>query len=239
MAIQPFLAMTAAEIRDFSVFPAKIAWMACHFSPYGLGLSNLPRTLPPGSILMVDDITPPHRHDPELIAAQLIDCIETRSCCGVLLDFQRPGSEETKHIIHTLVNTLPCPVAVSELYAEDLCCPVFPAPVPLSVSLQDHLSPWKGREVWLDLALSGEVITVTEQGASSAPLPFPDLSAEGFADKTLHCHYHTALTEDAAQFTLWRTREDLEALMDEAENLGISCCVGLYQELRNQPVLSS
>ena len=64
MAIAPFLAMTGAEMRNNSVLPDKIAWMACHFSPYGTGLSNLPKNLPAGSLLMVDDITPPHGHDP-------------------------------------------------------------------------------------------------------------------------------------------------------------------------------
>ena len=47
MAITPFLAMTAAEFRKKEDLPDKIAWMACHFSPYGLGLSNLPQRLPP------------------------------------------------------------------------------------------------------------------------------------------------------------------------------------------------
>ena len=58
MAIAPFLAMTAAETRNHSVLPPKIAWMACHFSPYGLGLSNLPQRLPPHALLLLDDITP-------------------------------------------------------------------------------------------------------------------------------------------------------------------------------------
>ena len=71
MAIAPFLAMTGAEMRNNSFLPEKIAWMACHFSPYGLGLSNLPRSLPPGSLLMVDDITPIGKHDPSIILDQL------------------------------------------------------------------------------------------------------------------------------------------------------------------------
>ena len=64
MAITPFLAMTAAEMRNISVCPPKIAWMACHFSPYGLGLSNMPKDLPSNSLLIVDDYTPPSGHDP-------------------------------------------------------------------------------------------------------------------------------------------------------------------------------
>ena len=52
MAIRPFLAMTAAEIQGTETLPPKTAWMACHFSPYSTGLSNLPKALPPGLSLI-------------------------------------------------------------------------------------------------------------------------------------------------------------------------------------------
>ncbi|MBR1972247.1 MAG: hypothetical protein IKA16_02275 [Oscillospiraceae bacterium] len=231
MAIMPFLAMTASEMRSFSQIPAKTAWMACHFSPYGLGLSNLPRVLPSGSLLMVDDITPPHGHDSQIIAEQLQQCVETLGCCGILLDFQRPDNEETATLAQFLTAALPCPVAVSEEYAEAVDGPVFLSPVPPSVALSGHLAPWAGRDIWLDLSLAAEVITVTAQGAQAVPLPFPDMDADGFAETALHCHYRTELRENAAVFTLWRTREDLETLLEEAEESGIRTAVGLYQEL--------
>ena len=96
MAIRPFLAMTAAEIRGTETLPPKTAWMACHFSPYSTGLSNLPKDLPPGSMVILDDITPIHGHDAEAIAAQLRPRLEEMECSGVLLDFQRPGYEEAE-----------------------------------------------------------------------------------------------------------------------------------------------
>ena len=93
MAIRPFLAMTAAEIQGTETLPPKTAWMACHFSPYSTGLSNLPKALPPGSMVILDDITPIHGHDAEAIAAQLRSRLEEIECSGVLLDFQRPGNQ--------------------------------------------------------------------------------------------------------------------------------------------------
>ena len=231
MAIHPFLAMTAAEIREFSLFPKKFAWMACHFSPYGSGLSNLPRDVPPGSLLIVDDITPPHGHDPEIIATQLRRCVETTGCCGILFDFQRPNHDETAAFVRSLVHTLPCPAAVSEYYAADMECPVFLPPVPPSVALQDHIASWKSRDIWLDFSLTGETITVTEQGSSVSPLPFPNWEAEGFSEETLHCHYQIQEEDHALRFTFWRTPMDLIDLLEEAEKLGISAAVGLYQEL--------
>ena len=47
MAISIYLAASPAQISKMERFPEKLAWMACHFSPYGTGLSNLPASLPP------------------------------------------------------------------------------------------------------------------------------------------------------------------------------------------------
>jgi len=232
MAIAPFLAMTAAEMYAASSLPPKNAWMACHFSPYGLGLSNLPKNLPPGSLLMVDDITPPHGHDPDWIAEQLLQCVEEFQCCGVLLDFQRSGCAETQAIAAHLTAALPCPAAVSECYAGDLECPVFLSAVPPSVPLEEHLFPWKDREIWLELGIDGEIITLTEKEAETVILSYPDPQLTGFAEETLHCHYSIQTDKKSARFTLWRTNEDLEKLLADAEEHGITTVVGLYQELQ-------
>lgn len=231
MAIRPFLAMTAAEMKNISSFPGEVAWMACHFSPYGLGLSNLPGSLPPGSLLILNDRTPIHGHDPRLIAQQLGECAAHLGCCGVLLDFQRSKEAETAELVKILSDALPCPVGVSEMYAEGVDCPVFLSPVPPSVALQSHLAPWKGREIWLETAMEGEIITLTEQGAEVTPLPCFEKKFDGFAEDKLHCHYQIQFEDDSARFTLWRTREDLEGLLNEGAQCGITAAVGLYQEL--------
>ncbi len=231
MAIKRYLAMTAAEIGSSASLPPSIAWMACHFSPYGTGLSGCPKALPPKSVLMLDDITPIHGHDPEQIAAQLKDCVDAFACAGVLLDFQRPGNEETEHLVQVLASSLPCPAAVSELYARDVDCPVFLPPAPLHEPLKAYLTPWQGREVWLEMALDGEVITLTESGSRFSSLPPGEAFEGGHREEALHCHYKVALEEKAARFTLWRTREDLDTLLEEAEGAGVKAAVGLYQEL--------
>lgn len=231
MAIAPFLAMTAAEMFAASSLPHKIAWMACHFSPYGLGLSNLPQKLPPGSLLVVDDIIPPHGHDSVLIAKQLAQCVETLQCCGILLDFQREDSWETSALAKHLVQALPYPAVVSEPYAGNLECPVFLPPVPPSVPLETYIRPWIKREIWLELGLEGELLTLTENGCEILPLPYPDPEGNGFADETLHCHHTIKTEKKTARFTLWRSKEDMGRLLTEAEALGIAGAVGLYQEL--------
>lgn len=235
MAIRPFLAMTAAEIRGTETLPPKTAWMACHFSPYSTGLSNLPKALPPGSMVILDDITPIHGHDSETIAAQLRPRLDALKCSGVLLDFQRPGYEEAELLAGRLSEALPCPVGVSALYGRELTCPVFLPPAPLDVCLANYLAPWQGREIWLELALDGETITLTPAGATTAPLPPAAQLLGGHRDERLHCHYQIHTDADSARFTLFRTPEDLDELLIEGESLGVTRAVGLYQELHGIP----
>lgn len=231
MAIAAFLAMTAAEIQSNPVFPHKCGWMACHFSPYGTGLSNLPEALPPGSLLILNDRIPWQSHDPDRIAEQLQEILDTFSCHGLLLDFQRPGCPEAARLCQVLSRQLSCPVGVSALYAEGLSCPVFLPPVPLQMSVESYLAPWQGRECWLELALNAEEILLTAEGSSTAPLPFSEPMDEGHREETLHCRYTLQLSEDSARFTLRRTREGLEALLEAAEPMGVTTAVGLWQEL--------
>lgn len=237
MAIARYFAMTAAEISLNPVLPPKIAWMACHFSPYGDGLSNLPEALPPDSLLILNDRTPIHGHNPDRIARQLSEVLEALACRGLLLDFQRPGVEETAELTEYLVQTLPRPVAVSDLYARGLDCPVFLPPVSADTPVSDHLSAWTDREIWLEMALDGEEITLTPEGAACGPLPLGPPTPEGTPEERLHCRYTVTVSENAARFTLWRTEQDLEALLEEAASLGVTTAVGLYQEFK--PSLSS
>ena len=58
-----------------------------------------------------------------------------------------------------------------------------------------------------------------------------DFPTEGFRDEALHCSYRIVRGDSDAQFTLWRSREDLWELLDEAAALGVTATIGLYQEL--------
>ena len=87
----PYLAMTPAEFNSVSQPPPDFAYMACHFSPYGTGLGNLPTVLPPKSLLILNDRTPIKGHDPDLVLETIEQLTENSPCDGLLLDFQRPG----------------------------------------------------------------------------------------------------------------------------------------------------
>ena len=47
-----FMAITPQDMYRFA--PKRTAYMACHFSPGGLGLSNIPYALPPDSLILIE-----------------------------------------------------------------------------------------------------------------------------------------------------------------------------------------
>ena len=101
--------------------------------------------------------------------------------------------------------------------------------------MTSRLARWRGREIWLDTTMEGLELVLTEEGANSTPLPhqtFPDC---GLDDGALHCHYRISQQENSAVFTLWRTRSDICAQLEEAEAIGVTAAVGLYQEFGSPP----
>lgn len=235
MALPLYLAMTAAEMKGNEPLPAKFAYMACHFSSYGIGLSNIPPSLPEGSLLILNDRTPIHGHDPCLIADQLEDMRKAWNIAGLLLDFQRPGCEASVQLAEYLIDALPCLVGVSEIYGTELDCPIFLPPAPLDIPLEVYLRPWQGREIWLEAALDGAEILLTEASSSITPLPCCTPVPPVHSDTVLHCHYSIEAETSRVRFNLCRTREDLDALLEEAETWGVTKAVGLWQEFQNSP----
>lgn len=231
MAIERYLAMTAAEIAACEALPDMLGYMACHFSPYGTGLSNCPASLPEGAILIVNDRIPLRGHDPGQILVQLRELTEMLRCGSVLLDFERRGSGEAADLAELLAEELACPVGVSAAYAQGLPCPVFLPPVPCDTPPEEYLAPWSGREIWLETGLVGMGITLTPEGACPSPQFLFERNHPVHHDKGLHCHYQI-LAAGAVRFSFHRRPEDLEALLKEAEALGVTRAIGLYQELR-------
>ena len=230
MVLPLYLAMNASEMT-ISPMPDHPAWMACHFSPSSQGISNIPASLPSGSMLILNDRNPCQGHSADLVAAQIDEAATRLGCESVLLDFQRPGNIESAAIAEAIVRTLSIPVAVSDCYAAALPCPVFLGPSPLHLPLCEHIAPWQGREIWLEAALCQESITVTREGTAFAPYFPPEHLDGGFYDDPLCCHYHTRIFHDHIKFVLFDTPESLHQKLELAQTLGVTRAVGLYQEL--------
>ena len=192
-------------------------------------------TIPHPAYLMADwsDRPPagflPVITDRQPLTEQAVDelCRMAEDWDVALLDFENPATPEARR----LLERLPCPAAAPPGYSDT--GPVFLPPAPLHVPLEACLSPWQGREVWLEAALQKQVITVTEAGARfSAPSPAGNLSG-GFHDEILHCRFTQEFFPDRAVFTLFDTPETLKEKLDHAAAFGVTRAVGLYQELGN------
>ena len=229
MAFARYLAMTAEEFSSAPSLPEKIAWMACHFSPYSTSLLNLPRSLPEASLLILNDSTPPVHQDCKNVAKIIEATLKEQKCSGLLLDFQHRDCPQNKEIAQALTG-LDFPVCAPEYLAKELDCSVFLPPPPPDMPLREYIKPWQGRDIWLEAALSCRQIKVTDSGSYLRPVSGdPECP---LADTALHCHYGIEKDDDSFIFTLKRTREDLDSLLAEAEALGITAAVGLYQELK-------
>ena len=224
MAIRPYLAITGEEIAQIGIIPENAAWMFCPFSAEAMDVFDF---APAGKILVLTDADSSENTDPERII-QMLARLEPEA---ILLDFQRSENIDNAAFAKKLKKTLSCPVILPPDLAEKLDGPVFLPPVPLHTSLKNHIAPWKERAIWLDISTEGEKITLTEAGASFETQLCFSPPEKGHQEERLHCHYSISLKEDAAIFTLWRTKEDMLSLLTEAENRGIRAAVGLYQEL--------
>lgn len=229
MPIPCYLALTAAEFANAPMLPEKIAWMACHYSCYGTGLSNLPTQLPEGSMLILNDRMPPDRHDPQRILEQLLSLTEACKPDGVLLDFQRTGYDLNRQLPRLLAEALPCPVGVTAEYAREADCAVFLEPPPLHMPLSEYITPWEGREVWLEAIPETKCYRITAEGCKIYPQEDSLLPEPVLTEESLFFRYHLALEENAAVFTLQRDKASLDCLLENAA--GITRAIGLYQQL--------
>lgn len=231
MKIPLYLAITAAECSGCTELPSHMGWMACHFSPSGPGLSNMPSSLPPGSVLLVDDSNSFCGHQAEIIAQQLTQAISSWQLCSVVLDFQRSGDLDVKRLAEHLHSALPCPVVCTPDYAPE-ASPVLLPPCPPNRRLQDHITPFKDREIWLELALDGMTIHISREGSHTEPSPCVNTAQFPHWEEAFLCHYSILCSADAVTFHLQRSREDLQKLLYSAEQLGITHAIGLWQELK-------
>lgn len=150
-------------------------------------------------------------------------CLLAAGWDQAVLDFEGPPTDLSTR----LLRLLPCPAAAPPGYGDG---PVFLPPAPLHVPLEDYLSPWQGREVWLEAALQKQTVTVTAAGTSISSTDPSDLE-EGFDCRELRCRFTQETREDRVVFTLFDTRESLKDKLGRAEELGVHAALGLYREL--------
>lgn len=226
MGIPQYLAMTDGEIAACARLPPRLARMGCHFSDDGL--VELPQVLPGGALLVVDDRVPMAAQDPEHILDQLAEALEKLSCTGLLLDFQQKENAPQRELVRLLARELTVPLAAPPAYAAE-GCRLFLPPVAADQTIEEALSPWAGKKIWLDTAPAAVRLELTKQGCTRTPLP--RMAASGiFKDPGLCCNYSIEPTPNGFQFTLYRDRCCIEAILEQAAAFGAELAVGLSQE---------
>ena len=172
---------------------------------------------PPGALPVITD-----RHP---LTEEAVDrlCAMARGWDRAVLDLERPPTP----LARELLRRLPCPAAAPPGYGDGA---VFLPPAPLHVPLADSLAPWQGREIWLEAALRQQVITVTAHGTEISP-PAPADREGGFYHRELCCRFTQEIREDRVVFTLFDTRQTLKDKLAQAQKLGVTAALGLYQEL--------
>lgn len=224
-----YLAVTAAEFPAAKQTQRPLAWMGCTLSPSTDGITGVPDTLPADSVLVLTDQMPPQGHDHTKVAAALVAAAKRLSCKCILLDFQRPKTEAGCRIVDAVLKMADRPVSVSDGYCENRDCAVFLRPPPLWTKLEDHLSPWGNREIWLEAAQETAMVTVTASGSLYAPCPAIDHYP--FRDEELQIAYYHKIQQDQLQVYLYRGKEELRRLLEKAQHLGVSMAIGLFQHL--------
>ena len=214
MGIPQYLAMTDGEIAACARLPPRLARMGCHFSDDGL--VELPQTLPSGALLVLDDRVPMAAQDPGRILAQLAEALEKFSCTGLLLDFQQAENAPQRELVRLLTRELTIPLAAPPAYAVE-GCRLFLSPVAADQAIEEALSPWAGKKIWLDTA--------------PAAVRLPRMAASGkFEDSKLCCRYSIETVPNGFQFTLYRDQSCIRALLEQAAALGAELAIGLWQE---------
>ena len=227
-----YLAMTAAEFYAASPLPSHPAWMACHFSPYGQGLSNFPQRFLEDEMLILNDRIPVADHSADRISGELRELVEQFRIDRLLLDLQRPGNDQTKQIVKHIASTLPCSIGISHHYAL-AGCPVFVPPGAIDTSMEQYLYRWKGYEIWIEMTTEPLCLEINHSGCTEANWDITSDKPEHW-DDNLCCHYRISTTTDRAQFLLYRTPEDIQKFADSLSPLGVVCGVGLYQEFNKK-----
>lgn len=230
MVIPCYLAMTAAQYASCTALPPCMGWMACHFSLHNNGLSNLPEQLPEASMLILDDSIPMENHSIDTILSQLTDAVQRLDIGAVLLDFQRQSIPQEKQLASAIGASLSCPTAAPPEYAAKTMA-VFLPPIPLNKPLKPCLSKFSGREIWLDAAPVPCQFKITAKGCHCESPCFAAPETLLHHDLQSHCHYSIQVSDTDVTFTLGRSKEDFSNWLQDAQGLGVTRVVGLYQEL--------
>lgn len=230
MPISIYEAVTAGDCAGHD---AHVAWMAAHFSVAGTGVSNLPRRLPPGSLLILDDRIPWQNHDAQRICQELLQAVANLACSGILLDLEREPCPQTQSfcaLLCTCCQQHSIPLAMPPAYGLSLPTALFLPPLPCWPGPEAVLQPFSGRELWLDAAESGCVAEIGRTSVQISPADPAALQAQAegqavFWHDGLCCRYYSSRMGEQIRVALYDTRQTMAQKLDICAKLGVSVAV--------------
>lgn len=232
MSIPLFLGMTAAEIRNCSALPSHLAWMSVHFSMSGDGITNIPSSLPDGSLIILDDQTPWGGHSAEKVCTQMVSLLTQFHAYGLLLDFERPLTPQTLLLTKALsvcCKELNLPMAAPKAYAEDLDIDVFMPPLSCLSPADTLYLP--GKKIWLDASPTASLLHITEHYTESrGDFPSSKDPSKVFSDPTLGCKYYSEPARDGVLVHLYHTPETISRILQELSPEKVPLAIGLWKE---------
>ncbi len=234
MSIPFFLAINAQEFPSLSPKPEKLAWMSVHFSSSGPGLTNLPHGLPEGSLVILDDQTPWSGHSMETVCRELVGALLENKAWGLLLDFERPASQDTALLTSALCQCcreVGVQLGAPEPYATDPDTAIFLSPLPCQTPLERLQRP--GRKLWLDVSPTAFALHIGPQGATGEAADqkrFPADEYPVFTDAALHCLYHSRPVDDGVDVFLYHTPQSIQDMLKLLDGDKAQLALGLYRE---------
>ncbi len=189
-----------------------------HFSVSGPGLSSRPHRLPPGSLILLDDQTPWNGHSLEAVCQETTDVLLRTGAAGLLLDFERPPTDETACLAQCLIQCCQeagCPIGMPPDYLGSGGGRRLPPPLPCHRTPEQALAPYHGREIWLEAAAGGCQVTLGADTPAICPGRPPP---PGGRVRTVHriyrptpmlCRYFSYPTDSGLQLALYDTEETL------------------------------
>lgn len=240
MSIPMYLAMTAGEFSKAYPLPPRTAWMAMHFSVSGPGLSNRPTALPPGSLLILDDQIPWNGHSLEAVCQETVDTLLLTGAAGLLLDFERSPTEETRCLASLLTQC--CreahyPIGMPPAFLGQEHAAVFLPPLPCWQSPGEALAPYAGLEIWLEAAPCGCRVSLQTDGVTMQPEEAGILAETAkkhisFLDSKLHCHYFATPAPEGLQLSLYDTAESLEEKLEACRPYGVTLAIAIWRQVQ-------
>lgn len=224
MSIPLYLAMNEEEMSRSSELPKNLAITGLCFSPEGQGLDGMPkREVPEGVLFLLEDRIPWEGHDLETVCREAASLLVRTKAFGLLLDFERPPTEETQRLAYALgqcCKELGCKIGMPKGY-EGGGARFLPSP-PCFKKPESQEGP-----VWFEAIPTAFDIVITSQGAQCKDSANISVWEEDRFYPPLGAYYRAHRADHSLNVHLYDTPN---SLLKRMEAIGAELAVGMWRQ---------